>query len=81
MASLRDYVGKWVSMADCPAFRQLGYDCGSGPAESQCVMLTDRLQDSGMRWDADNADRMMALAGVYNSGLWSDYSDSQRASA
>ena len=81
LVSLRDYVGKRVSMTDYPAFRQLGYDCGSGPTESQCGTLTDRLKGSGMRWDADNAECMMALASVYNSGLWGDYWNSQRATA
>lgn len=81
LASLREYVGKRVSMTDYPTFRQLGYDCGSGPTESQCGTLTDRLKGSGMRWDKDNAESMMALASLYNSGLWADYWQSQRTVA
>lgn len=81
LASLRDYVGKRVSMTDYPTFRQLGYDCGSGPTESQCGTLTDRLKGSGMRWDKDNAESMMALASLYNSGLWATYWESQRKRA
>jgi hypothetical protein len=78
LTSLRDYVGKRVAMTDYPAFRQLGYDCGSGPTESQCGRLTDRLKGPGMRWDQDNAEAVMALAGLYHSGQWRAYWQSQR---
>ena len=60
--SLREYVGKRVAMTDYPAFRRLGYDCGSGPTESQCGTLAHRLKGSGMRWDPENAEAMMGLA-------------------
>jgi hypothetical protein len=81
LASLRDYVGKRVAMTDYPAFRQLGYDCGSGPTESLCGRLTDRLKGPGMRWDTSNAEAMMALAGLYHSGLWSTYWKAERTAA
>ena len=79
--SLREYVGKRVAMTDYPTFRELGYDCGSGPTESLCGTLTDRLKGSGMRWDKDNAESLMALAGLYHSGLWQRYWKSQRTAA
>jgi hypothetical protein len=81
LESLRDYVGKRVAMTDYPRFRALGYDCGSGPTESLCGTLTDRLKGSGMRWDKDNAESMMALAAMYHSGLWQNYWKAQRAAA
>jgi len=81
LASLRQYVGKRVAMTDYPTFRALGYDCGSGPTESLCGALTDRLKGSGMRWDQDNAEAMMALASMRCSGLWDTYWQSQRAVA
>ena len=81
LASLRNYVGKRVAMTDYPTFRQLGYDCGSGPTESLCGTLTDRLKGPGMSWDKSNAEAMMALACLYHSGLWSTYWKSQRAAA
>lgn len=79
LESLRTYVGKRVAMTDYPAFRALGYDCGSGPTESCCGMLTDRLKGSGMRWDQDNAESMMALAGIYHSNLWRTFWKAERA--
>ena len=81
LGSLRQYVSKRIDMTDYPTFRALGYDCGSGPTESLCGTLTDRLKGSGMRWDGDNADAMMALAGVYHSRLWDSYWRSVRAAA
>jgi len=81
LESLREYVGKRVNMTDYPSFRQAGYDCGSGPTESLCGTLTDRLKGSGMRWDKDHAESMMALASLYHSGLWHTYWKSQRAAA
>jgi hypothetical protein len=81
LESLRDYVGKRVAMTDYPTFRQLGYDCGSGPTESLCGRLTDRLKGPGMRWDTSNAEAMMALASLYHSGLWNTYWKSQRGAA
>ncbi len=81
LESLRDYVGKRVAMTDYPTFRRLGYDCGSGPTESLCGRLTDRLKGPGMRWDQSNAEAMMALASLYHSGLWGAYWKSERAAA
>jgi hypothetical protein len=81
LESLRDYVGKRVAMTDYPTFRRLGYDCGSGPTESLCGRLTDRLKGPGMRWGESNAEAMMALAALYHSGLWSTYWKSEQAAA
>ena len=79
LESLRQYVAKRVDMTDYPTFRELGYDCGSGPTESFCGTLTARLKGRGMRWDKDNAASIMALGSLYYSNLWSDYWNQQRA--
>jgi len=81
LESLRNFLAKRVAMTDYPRFRQRGYDCGSGPTESQCGKLTERLKGPGMRWDKSNAEAMMALACVYHSGLWSTYWKSERQAA
>lgn len=79
LESLRDFVSERVAMTDYPTFRQLGYDCGSGPTESSCGRLTDRLKGHGMRWDKSNAEAMMALAALYHSGLWDTYWKAEQA--
>ena len=81
LESLREYLRKRVAMTDYPTFRRLGYDCGSGPTESLCGQLTNRLKGPGMRWDNDNAAAMMALASLYHSGQWDTYWNSVRAAA
>jgi hypothetical protein len=79
MKSLRHYVAKRINMTDYPSYRQLGYDCGSGPTESFCGTLTKRLKGRGMHWDKDNAESMMALGSLYYSNLWRNYWTKQRA--
>jgi hypothetical protein len=79
LRSLRAYVAKRVNMTDYPSYRQIGYDCGSGPTESFCGTLTARLKGRGMHWDKDNAEAMMALGSLYYSNLWQNYWTVQRA--
>jgi len=79
LSALRQYVAKRVQMTDYPSYRQMGYDCGSGPTESFCGTLTKRLKGRGMRWDDDNAEAIMALGGLYYSGLWANFWAKQRA--
>ena len=61
-----------------PRFREQGYDCGSGPTESQCGTLTSRVKGAGMRWDGDNGESMMALAAIDHSRQWRIYWQHQR---
>lgn len=77
--ALRQYVESRTSMTDYPRFVAAGYDCGSGPTESQCGTTTARVKGPGMRWDADNAEAMLALAALDHSRLWTDYWKLQRA--
>jgi hypothetical protein len=70
LEDLREYIGKRIAMTDYPSFLDLGYDIGSGPTESFCGCLTQRLKGPGMRWDKDNAEAVMALASIYYSNQW-----------
>ena len=81
MKSLQKYVATRVEMTDYPAFREKGYDCGSGPTESFCGCLTRRLKGRGMRWDSDNAESVMALASIYYTGQWTRYWKSEKGAA
>lgn len=78
LESLRGYVEPRIPTSDYPRFRERGYDCGSGPTESQCGTLTARVKGSGMRWDADNVEAMMALAAIDHSQQWQIYWQHQR---
>ena len=79
--SLRKYIASRIDMTDYPTFREKGYDCGSGPTESVCGRLTKRLKGSGMRWDKDNAQAVMALASIYYAGQWNKYWKQHRKAA
>ncbi|MEE8430206.1 MAG: hypothetical protein V3S16_03070 [Candidatus Desulfatibia sp.] len=79
--NLREYISKRIAMTDYPCFLALGYDIGSGPTESFCGCLTKRLKGSGMRWDKDNAESVMALASIYYSNQWDKYWKSRHKAA
>ena len=74
---LVNYVSERREMIKYPAFRAKGWQIGSGPTEATCKTLTARLKGSGMRWDGDNAETIMALEALTQSGQWSAYWKSQ----
>ena len=70
---LLQYVAKREEMIRYPEFRARGWQIGSGPTEAMCKTTTARLKGSGMRWDADNAEAVMALDALDQSGEWKPY--------
>jgi hypothetical protein len=54
-----------------------GRQIGSGPTESMCKTTTARRKGSGMRWDAGNAEALMALDALEQSDEWKLYWGSQ----
>lgn len=71
--ALLNYVSERRAMIRYPEFLKKGWQIGSGPTESCCKTLTQRLKGSGMRWDADNAEAVMALEALRESDLWQTY--------
>ena len=57
------------NMLDYLRHQRQGWDIGSGPTESMCKTLTRRIK-GGKRWDADNAEAMMALEALLQSNQW-----------
>jgi len=70
---LVNYVSERRDMIKYPAFQAKGWQIGSGPTEATCKTLTARLKGSGMRWDGDNAQALMGLEALYQSGQWDVY--------
>jgi hypothetical protein len=70
---LLNYVSERREMIKYPAFAEKGWQIGSGPTEATCKTLTARLKGSGMRWDGDNAEALMGLEALYQSGQWGAY--------
>lgn len=74
---LLNYVSDRREMIAYPEFQAKGWQIGSGPTEATCKTLTARLKGSGMRWDGDNAEAIMALEALSQSGQWDLYWRSQ----
>jgi len=70
---LLHYVAQRQEMIAYDQFERRGWKIGSGPIEAMCKATTRRLKGPGMRWDADNAEAMMALESIYQSKLWDRY--------
>jgi hypothetical protein len=70
---LLNYVSERRDMIKYPAFQEKGWQIGSGPTEATCKTLTARLKGSGMRWDSNNAEALMGLEALYQSGQWDAY--------
>lgn len=74
---LLNYVSERREMIRYPQFQARGWQIGSGPTEATCKTLTARLKGSGMRWDGDNAEAVMALEALTQSDQWDEYWKSQ----
>jgi hypothetical protein len=70
---LLEYVTERREMIKYPEFLEQGRHIGSGPTESMCRATTERLKGVGMRWDGTNAEAVMALEALDQSGEWSRY--------
>jgi hypothetical protein len=79
--ALIGYVTDRREMIKYPEFQAVGRQIGSGPTESMCKATTLRIKGVGMRWDADNAEGIMALEALEQSGAWQSYWDSRLALA
>jgi len=70
---LQRYVAERTAMLDYPGFKAKDWDIGSGPTEGACKTLTTRLKGGGKKWDESNAEAIMALASIHDSGQWKSY--------
>lgn len=78
---LLNYVTDRKEMIRYPKFRELGRSIGSGPTESMCKATTQRIKGRGRRWDGENAESIMSLEALEQSGAWDDYWKSLLANA
>ena len=73
---LLSYMSERDDMIRYKEFAEQGRQIGSGPTESMCKATRQRVKGRGMRWDADNAEALMALEALEQSGGWQAYWDS-----
>ena len=76
-----NYIAKRIAQCDYPRYISEGWQIGSGPTEAMCKVLTYRLKGSGMRWDRQGAEPIMALIALEQSNAWHSYWKSQNLAA
>lgn len=77
LQELIHYMSKRLGQCDYPRYLRAGWQIGSGPTEAMCKVLTYRLKGSGMRWDREGAEPIMALLALEQSNAWKSYWQSQ----
>jgi hypothetical protein len=80
-AALLGYVTERRDRVAYPEDLAAGRQIGSGPTESMCKATTRRLKGVGMRGDGDNAEAVMALEALDQSGEWQAYGKYRRQPA
>ena len=78
---LLNYMSERGDMIRYKDFIEKGRQIGSGPTESMCKATRQRVKGRGMRWGADNAEALMAIEALEQSGGWQAYWDSLLAPA
>lgn len=73
MDRLIEYVSSRREMIQYPRFEARGWQIGSGPMESECRVIPDRVKGPGKRWDVDNAEAIMALEAMCQSNQCEEY--------
>jgi hypothetical protein len=71
--ALLHYVSERREMILYPQFLARGWQIGSGPMESQCRVVPDRVKGPGKRWDADNAEAVMQFEALHQSRQWPQF--------
>jgi hypothetical protein len=79
--ALLNYMSERDDMIRYKEFAEQGRQIGSGPTESMCKATRHRVKGRGMRWNSDNAEALMAIEALEQSGGWQAYWDSLLAQA
>jgi hypothetical protein len=70
---LLNYVCERRKMIQYPLFLSHGWQIGSGPMESQCRVIPERVKGPGQRWDTDNAEAVMAFEALHQGNQWTGF--------
>jgi len=68
--ALRAYLLKNADRLDYPTYKARGWPIPSGPMESFCKQLGQRLKGPGMRWSIRNINPMAALVSLWSNEEW-----------
>lgn len=58
-------------------YKEFKIAAGYDESQEHRLTLTARLKGSGMRWEASNAESLMALEALSQSGIWKTYWQSE----
>lgn len=70
---LLSYISEREELIRYKEFKEQGRQIGSGPTESMCKAVTLRVKGCGKKWDAENAEAVMILEALDQSGAWEKY--------
>jgi len=70
---LLNYVASRKDMIVYEQCERNGWRISSSTTESECGAAPHRVKGPGKRWDADNAEAVIALESLYQSKLWDEY--------
>jgi hypothetical protein len=70
---LLNYVAARKEMIVYDQCERYGWRISSSTTESECGATPHRVKGSGKRWDADNAEAVIALESLHQSDLWDQY--------
>jgi hypothetical protein len=68
--ALLGYLERNADRMDYPTYERAGWPIGSGPMESYCKQLGQRLKGPGMRWSRQNIAPMATLVSLWANGDW-----------
>jgi hypothetical protein len=68
-----NYVAPRKEMIQYETCERHGWRISSSTTESECGATPHRVKGQGKRWDADNAEAVIALEALHQSNLWDEY--------
>ena len=71
--ALLNYISERDDMIRYKEFEEQGRQIGSGATESMCKATTLRVKGVGKKWDGDNAEAVMLLEALDQSGQWENH--------
>ena len=71
--ALLGFLRRHADQMDYPTYERFGYPISSGPMESFCKQLGQRLKGPGMRWSIPNVSPMAALVCLWTQDEWDKY--------
>ena len=70
LEALLGYLERNADRMDYPTYERAGWPISSGPMESYCKQLGQRLKGPGMRWSLENVAPMATLVSLWANGDW-----------